>query len=128
MFILNQFKDIKSLGGETISTLIFYKNVLTNPTDLADMKHNKAPEKYTLASDEIRKLSAKWYGLITVKPWLSIGILSNKKIMKVAKNLIGISNIIIYPYNQKDGSMVKETIKMIDDIAIDLIVRKKGLL
>lgn len=132
-FILSNvyFKSIqryKELRGETISTLIFYKNVLTNPIDLADMRDNKAPEKYTLASDEIRKLSAKWYGLITVKPWFSIGILSNKKIMKVAKNLIGISNSTIYPYNQKDGSMVKETIKMIDDIAIDLNVRKKGLL
>ena len=127
-FILSNvyFKSIqryKELRGETVSTLIFYKNILTNPIDLADMKDNKAPQKYILASDEIRKLSAKWYALITVKPWISIGILSNKKIIRVAKNLIGLSNSTTYPYNQKDRSMVKETINMINEIVNDLKIK-----
>ena len=59
-FILSNvyFKSIqiyKELRGETVSTLIFYKNILTNPIDLADMKDNKAPDEYIMASHEIRK-------------------------------------------------------------------------
>ncbi|XTR39311.1 hypothetical protein ACQQ2T_15570 (plasmid) [Paraclostridium tenue] len=113
-------QNYKELRGETISTLIFYKNILMNPIDLADMKDNKAPEKYIIASDEIRKLSSKWYGLTTVKPWISIGIPFNKKITRIAKNLIGLSNSAIHPYNQKDIHMVKETVKIIKDIENDL--------
>lgn len=120
-FILSNvyFKSIqryKEIRGETVSTLIFYKNILTNPIDLADIKDNKVPDKYIVASDELRKLSSKWYSLATVKPLFSIGIPRNKQIIRVAKNLIGLSNSTIYPYNQKDRSMVKESIKMIKDI------------
>ena len=116
-------QNYKELRGETVSTLIFYKNILTNPIDLADRKDNKVPEKYIMASDEIRRLSAKWYGLITVKPGFSIGIPKNKKIINIAKNLIGLSNSTIYPYNQKDSSMIKETIKMIEEIENNLNIK-----
>ena len=127
-FILSNvyFKSIqryKELRGETVSTLIFYKNILINPVDLADMKDNKAPEKYTEASDEIRKLATKWYGLVTVKPWFAIGILSNKKIIRIAKNLIGLSNSTTYPYNQKDRSMINESINIINEIVDDLKIK-----
>ncbi|CEO26415.1 hypothetical protein [Paraclostridium sordellii] len=127
-FILSNvyFKSIqryKELRGETVSTLIFYKNILTNPIDLADMKDNKVPDEYIIASNEIRKLSSKWYGLTIVKPLFSIGMPRNKKIINVAKNLIGLSNSTIYPYNQKDMMMVNETIKMIDSIVLDLKIK-----
>ena len=116
-------QNYKELRGETVSTLIFYKNILTNPIDLADRKDNKVPEEYIMASDEIRRLSTKWYGLITVKPWFSIGIPKNEKIINIAKNLIGLSNSTIYPYNQKDRSMIKETIKMIEEIENNLNIK-----
>ncbi|WP_278683747.1 hypothetical protein [Paraclostridium bifermentans] len=117
---IQRYKDLR---GDTVSTLIFYKNILSNPIDLADIKDKKVPQNYILASDEIRKLASKWYSLTTLKPPCCILIPRNKKIKKIAKNLIGLSNSIIYPYNQKDRFMVKESIKMIEEISANLKIK-----
>lgn len=79
-----------------------------NPIDLADMPDHKLPQKHEEATDEIRKLAADWKALIELKASPGFLIPKNSKLEDVSRNLIGLSNGIVYPYNSKDTNTISD--------------------
>ena len=72
--------------------LVYYANIYMNPFDLNILKSmNEYPENYKQASEDLRKLAAEITGFAQERQLLKFYI-SAKRIEKVNKNLIGLSN------------------------------------
>lgn len=72
--------------------LVYYANIYMNPLDLNTLKSmNEYPENYKKASEDLRKLAAEITGFAQERQLLKFYI-SAKRIEKVNKSLIGLSN------------------------------------
>lgn len=72
--------------------LVYYANIYMNPFDLNTLKSmNEYPENYKKASEDLRKLAAEITGFAQERQLLKFYI-SAKRIEKVNKSLIGLSN------------------------------------
>ncbi|RKI45523.1 hypothetical protein D7V67_16040 [Clostridium paraputrificum] len=96
---IEKYRDLKS---HTSYALTYYANIYSNPIDIAKTNNN-LPEEYKVASSELRKLAAEWKSFIYLKSFPGLFVLSNKKILQVSKNLIGLSNSLTLPYNTNDN-------------------------
>lgn len=93
----NKYDEFRS---SVASVLTMYACYFHNPVDLAKTEDHRLPQKYDIASDELRNLGATAKALSAIVP-------ANKKKLPIAKEelndvsgyLIGLSNSMSTPYN-----------------------------
>lgn len=92
---IRQYRDLKC---RTAYMLFYYANIYTNPID-----STKDDDRYTEASSSLRQIGCEWYSFLERKPKVLIGLIKNKDIEEIGKNLIGLSNSLSVPHSHLSG-------------------------
>lgn len=93
-------KQCESLRFDVARALTMHARYYCNPVDLADTEDNKLPQKYDMASNELRSLGAKASALAAIFPTEQNNLHINKNALsEVSGYLIGLSNSMTTPYN-----------------------------
>ena len=93
-------KQCASLRFDVARALTMHTRCYCNPVDLARTEDNKLPQKYDMASNELRSLGAKASALAATFPTEKKNLPINKNALsEVSRCLIGLSNSMITPYN-----------------------------
>lgn len=102
---LKPIQKYKDLRGRIAYSLVLYANLYMNPIEY---KLSSQTEEREIASTELRKLAAEVCAMAEIRPFGNVFILNKKKLSKISKCLIGLSNSI---YSDHSNTTIKENTK-----------------
>lgn len=97
---IKPLQEYKQLKSKIVTLLTYYARDYCNIVDLVNDSEERKKEQ-TKVGEELRMLSSQLLGFIEQVSWFRVGIPSNKRLSKASEQLMGLSNSLFAPYNQK---------------------------
>lgn len=104
---LMPLQNYKKLRGKVSQSLTLYACYYCNPVDIVD-SNNELPDDYKAASKALRALASELRAFLEILSWCRFGIPSKKKLYTVSAELIGLSNSMCLPYNDRRIEQIME--------------------
>ena len=97
---IKPLQEYKQLKSKIVTLLTYYARDYSNIVDLVNDSEERKKEQAKVG-EELRMLSSQLLGFIEQVSWFRVGIPSNKRLSKASEQLMGLSNSLFAPYNQK---------------------------